>query len=631
MSLIQGIDDQLLSILQTSISRITDNSFAIYDCSGVLLLQMKSKDGKTASLESYTSDKKFIQDGIRKALTRNDPSLFRDPQGIHHIFIPVKFNSKGIVLISGTFNLEKAEFEAISAPIKSLTEIFLELNYEKNSHNKGYKRTKTLMDILSGIRLPTSTARVYSFVLDIIILLYDVDTASVLVQSNDLFKTSISSGRLSRTVTSLCLEKNNPLISQSIRNLSPVFDDNIENIYKLGFPANIKSIYVFPFSDRSKNYGLLLLYNAFLSDEESQKILDFCKIMSVVLGHLNLQNAYLQGIADMETLDMVITQLIPHFHETDALCKIILNKAMEIVKAEKGSLMLSQGNSLAIKVAEGVNRWLLQDIVVKEGEGIAGKAFRDGKPIYIKNVDDIKLPDLKPRGRYNTSSFISVPLSSGSETMGVLNITDKRKGCELTEEDFHLISRFASSSSVALKISKDYISAEQIIKHSATDSLTGLFNRQHFFVRLREEIQRSDRYCSIFSFAIVDIDDFRLFNDMEGRPAGDSVLMEIAGKARRCIRVYDILSRFGGEEFGILMPHTNKNNAFEVAERIRENIKESFMLRWKKFSMVTVSIGISSFPADGNNIDELTESADTALYKAKSTGKNKTVVYSLFN
>jgi len=149
-----------LSILQTSISRITDNSFAIYDCSGVPLLQMKSKDGKTASLESYTSDKKFIQDGIRKALTRNDPSLFRDPQGMHHIFIPVKFNSKRIVLISGAFNLEKAEFEAISAPIKSLTEILLELNYEKNSHNKGYKRTKTLMDILSGIRLPTSTARV---------------------------------------------------------------------------------------------------------------------------------------------------------------------------------------------------------------------------------------------------------------------------------------------------------------------------------------------------------------------------------------------------------------------------------------------------------------------------------------
>jgi diguanylate cyclase (GGDEF)-like protein len=168
---------------------------------------------------------------------------------------------------------------------------------------------------------------------------------------------------------------------------------------------------------------------------------------------------------------------------------------------------------------------------------------------------------------------------------------------------------------------------------SNADSLTGLFNRQHFQMRLREEIHRSERYSNIFSFAIIDIDDFRLFNETEGRFAGDNVLREIADIAGKCIRGYDILSRFGGEELGILMPHTDKNEAYVIAERIRNNVKASLMGRWTKFPRpgVTVSIGISSFPHGGNNIDELTESVDTAIYKAKSMGKDKTVVYSLFN
>jgi diguanylate cyclase (GGDEF)-like protein len=109
--------------------------------------------------------------------------------------------------------------------------------------------------------------------------------------------------------------------------------------------------------------------------------------------------------------------------------------------------------------------------------------------------------------------------------------------------------------------------------------------------------------------------------------------MEIARVMQECRRQYDILSRFGGEELCIIMPHTEENKAFAVAERIRNNVKASLMDRWTRFPRpgVTVSIGISSFSYGGNNIDELMESVDTALYKAKYMGKDKTVVYSLFS
>jgi diguanylate cyclase (GGDEF)-like protein len=668
MSFIQYIDDRSLSILQEFLSGITGLSPAIYDSQGVLLLPSKSYAQLTARKQSDDSGKQkyteFIRSGIGKAGRRKDPSLLKGPAGEYYLFIPVEVYDGKLVFMSGSFCLERSEFRdaltaqarkpglsmlhpeswlekheaidystvlAMAAHIKCLIETFLNINQERNSYCKSYKKNKTLTDILSNIRLPASSVKVYFSVLDTILLLFDVDTASIMVREKGIFKTFVGSGRLRDTVMSFCLGENNPWIAQSIKDLTPVFSDNSKDLYNLGLPGSITSIHFFPLLRRGLGSRLLLLYNANLSSEESQHLLEFCKLITLVFENLDLQNAHDQGIADMELLNAADTKLIPYLHDADVLCETILGNAMEIAKAEKGSLMMSKGNNLVIKAVEGVNRWLVQDVEVAKGEGIAGKVFRDRKSFFVKNLEEITLPDFKPRGRYRTGSFMSVPLASGSETMGVLNITDKRTGEEFTERDFHLISEFASSSSIALKICDDNAVAGRLKEQSAKDALTGLSNRRHFLKRFKEEIRRSERYGNIFSFAIVDIDDFRLFNDKEGRLAGDSVLTEIAGIARGSIRGYDILSRFGGEEFGILMPHTDKGDAFGVVERMREKIKNSLMFRWKKNPVITASIGIASFPQGGKDIEELTESVETALYKAKSTGKDKTVVYDLLN
>jgi diguanylate cyclase (GGDEF)-like protein len=668
MSFIQYIDDQSLSILQEFFSGITGLSFAIYDSQGALLIPPKCEDQLTVRIRSDNTGRQkcteFIRTGIGKAGIRKDPSLLKNPAGEYHLFIPVEVYDGRLVFVSGSFCLEKSEFEdtlaararrlglsmlrpeswlekheaidhstvlSIAIHIKCLIEMFLKSNQERNSYCKSYKKNKTLTDILLNIRLPASSVEVYFSVLDTILLLFDVDTASIMVQEKGIFKTFVGSGRLRDTVMSFCLGESNPWIVQSIKDLTPVFSDNSKDLYNLGLQGSITSIHFFPLLRRGVGSRLLLLYNANLSGEESQHLLEFCKLMALVFENLDLQNAHDQGIANMEVLNAAETRLIPHLHDADVLCETILGNAMEIAKAEKGSLMMSKEDSLVIKAVDGVNRWLVQDVEMAKGEGIAGKVFRDGKSFFVKNLEEMTLTDFKPRGRYRTGSFMSVPLASGSETMGVLNITDKRTGEEFTERDFHLISEFASSSSIALKICNDNALAGRIKEYSVMDALTGLFNRQHFLKRFKEEIRRSERYGTIFSFAIADIDDFRFFNDTEGRIAGDSVLIEIAGIARGSIRGYDILSRFGGEEFGILMPHTDKGDAFGVAERMREKIKNSLMFRWEKIPIITASIGIASFPHDGTDIEELTESFETALYKAKSTGKDKTVVYDLLN
>lgn len=670
MPLIKLIDTQLLSYILDFLSVITDLSFSIYDRNGVLLMPSKSEERLTAYRKSHTSEseenEEFIRKGIVKAVMRKDPFLFKGHAKGYHLFIPAHANNFKVVFVSNAFCLARTECEdfliingelsdlstwhpeswletmkredyqtvhKMALHIQYLLETFLRSNYEKNMNYKSYKLTDTITDVLSSIQLPASTEKVYPLVLDTILLLFDVDTVSIMVKEKNVFKTLMASGRLRNDVKHLCLEDNHPLLSLSIKEFIPVFTNDVVKILRLGFSGDITSIHVFRLSRKGDVCGLVVLYNSNISRDESHSILEFCKLVTLVLENLAVQNAYDQCVTDMDVLNIAVTKLIPHLYNHEALCETILYKAMELSKAEKGSLMLPEDDSLVVKTVKGINRWLVQDMKIKKGEGIAGKVFMDGKPFFSQDIEKLELPGIKPKSHYKTGSFMSVPLTFGSETIGVLNIADKITGQEFAERDFHLMNHFASHTSIALKISDYHTLAEQMKELSITDPLTGLIDRKHFRKRFIEEIHRSGRYEDIFSFAIADIDDFRLFNDAEGHLAGDNVLKEIARIARECIRAYDILSRFGGEEFGILMPQTDKEEAFVVAERIREKIKASLMNRYRKFlrPSITVSIGIASFPQDGRSIDELIESVDIALYKAKSTGKDKTVVCNLFN
>jgi len=184
---------------------------------------------------------------------------------------------------------------------------------------------------------------------------------------------------------------------------------------------------------------------------------------------------------------------------------------------------------------------------------------------------------------------------------------------------------------------------ERTLKQLAVkDQTTKLYNRSYFFKGLNSEIQRSIRYDHVFSVIFLDIDHFKEFNDMFGHLEGDRALKELASILRKNVRRsetnppydIDVPCRYGGEEFGIILPETPTNttvkgpcsseemNAVAFAERIRQEI-ESLRVQGKK---ITVSIGIASFPDHGNTPDELVKAADDALYQAKRSGKNRIVI-----
>jgi diguanylate cyclase (GGDEF)-like protein len=157
-----------------------------------------------------------------------------------------------------------------------------------------------------------------------------------------------------------------------------------------------------------------------------------------------------------------------------------------------------------------------------------------------------------------------------------------------------------------------------------TDELTGLYNYRYFQDRAPTEVRRAEREGNILTLLMLDVDDFKAFNDTRGHLAGNVALRRLAGVLKRRVRDTDVVARYGGEEFAILLPNTPKLGALKVAEKIRGAVERAEVGRGEKPEQkaLTISIGVASSPGDATSLDELVDRADRALYIAKSMGKN---------
>ncbi len=167
--------------------------------------------------------------------------------------------------------------------------------------------------------------------------------------------------------------------------------------------------------------------------------------------------------------------------------------------------------------------------------------------------------------------------------------------------------------------------AESIASRVVRDPLTGIFNREYFFVRLQEELERVKRFKRSLSVAIFDIDDFKVVNDSLGHPAGDEILKQLCDLIRNQIRSTDIFARIGGEEFGIILPETDVRGAHKVCEKLRKMVEETDFKINGKFVKITVSFGVTQ-AKDTDTVESLYERADVALYLAKKKGKNRVAI-----
>lgn len=170
---------------------------------------------------------------------------------------------------------------------------------------------------------------------------------------------------------------------------------------------------------------------------------------------------------------------------------------------------------------------------------------------------------------------------------------------------------------------------ESLARLVVKDGLTGLYNNTYIKERLLQEIYRAERYKHSLSLLMIDLDDFKAFNDEYGHVEGDKALKGIADIIKESFRPSDISARYGGEEFLVILPETGQENAFLVSERIRERVASyAFEINSSKEKpgFITVSIGLCTFPKSKGSAEDLIIAADNALYKAKKEGKNKVVI-----
>lgn len=165
---------------------------------------------------------------------------------------------------------------------------------------------------------------------------------------------------------------------------------------------------------------------------------------------------------------------------------------------------------------------------------------------------------------------------------------------------------------------------EQQYKLATTDGLTELFNHRYFQEQLRRQLEHCKRYNTSFSLIIIDIDFFKKFNDNFGHQSGDAVLRQVAQTLKRNVRATDIVCRYGGEEMSIILPNTSEEEAFSTAQKICDRVAQhKFKLANGKDTNVTISLGVSTFPKDGDTAETMIASADKRLYDAKNNGRNQ--------
>lgn len=257
-------------------------------------------------------------------------------------------------------------------------------------------------------------------------------------------------------------------------------------------------------------------------------------------------------------------------------------------------------------------------IPIREDSGIIALTALEGMPFIINTVDAKQKAQNEFSALLDLDEFVTVPLKAKDKVIGVLLADNRFNGKPITTDGVRVLTMFANQAGLAIENSRLY---EQTVVLSNSDSLTGLWNHGYFQYLLEEEIKKSSLAKSRFTLLMIDIDDFKAFNDNYGHQAGDSVIREISGIFKDVSRKIDIIARYGGEEFGIILPLTKKQEALVLAERIRKAVETR-----RGFKNITISIGMASFPENGDTKEDLIAKADKALYEAKRSGKNKICV-----
>lgn len=331
-----------------------------------------------------------------------------------------------------------------------------------------------------------------------------------------------------------------------------------------------------------------------------------------------LQNARLYSLeqhraAQLEAINAIAKQTTAVLDLKDLLGKVC-SLVRQSFSGDHVSVLLRDDQELVLRAHEG---GLVQRGADEEsqriGDAIAWRCMATGRTVVENDVS--RVPQYLPMFE-QTRSKMCIPLISFGQTLGVLALDSSRIN-SFQVSDAQPLESVADICATAIQ-NAYYV--ERVRQLAYIDGLTGIFNRRYFEMRIAEEMERARRYNTSLAVIMLDIDHFKRLNDEFGHLLGDEVLRQVSSVFSQQLRKIDVVCRYGGEEFAVLLPQTTTEQAFSVAEKLRREVAG---YRFPGVPRpVTISAGAAAHPLHGGTRDEVVKAADSALYTAKQAGRN---------
>jgi diguanylate cyclase (GGDEF)-like protein len=336
-----------------------------------------------------------------------------------------------------------------------------------------------------------------------------------------------------------------------------------------------------------------------------------------------LTYALVEGVLDLYSLVEVGRTVNASLH-FEQLMTTTLKRVAETTGIESYAFfVLDRGrDTLVVKSIGGAVAQSLQQMTVAPARGLADHVCRTRVAEMHSGPDLGSWPDVPRAAR----AVYAIPLAGQSGVLGALLLYSAQPAAFAKPEQTAYFNALGRQLSIAFDNATLHSRAMDLSYH---DALTGFFNRRYLDDALENEVNRAKRYGLPLSVNMVDIDHFKEYNDTYGHARGDEILRVVADKIREQTRRADILIRYGGEEFVVILPLTSKAHARLVAEKLRGAVAATVTkaVGPRSTPEVTVSVGVATFPEDASGAPELLRAADAALYQAKERGRNRVEVF----
>lgn len=322
---------------------------------------------------------------------------------------------------------------------------------------------------------------------------------------------------------------------------------------------------------------------------------------------------FFEGLGSILTSDMELGKMVIQ----------IMKKVRDIIGASTWSVFLLDEETGDLVLEKTSSRYFKEKqskIRIKPGEGVPGWVLREGIPVIVPDVTKDRRFVCDLTGSDSSHSLMCVPLKSKGKVIGVMEFGNNDDSEPFTKNDINLLMKISYYISLAIERVALY---QKMAELAVTDDLTKLFNSRYLNRTIEVEIQRSERSKTSVSLIFMDLDNFKQVNDNFGHLVGSKVLVEVGQILMKSLRSIDIIARYGGDEFVIVLPQTIPEAALRVAERVRRLIEKNIFLKKDGYNIrLTASFGVASYPRSAKTKEELIKLADEAMYKVKSYTKN---------